>query len=490
MEASFLCKLKKDRGNQKINSFCFSLTKYTKTIDKVKCAKLKTVKDPADYKLLRRYDVIDVAGVEKLIAPVKENTEIGYFVYDEELFEILSAAHSSTGHGGRDRMMKELRRKYRNITYKDVNMFLSLCEQCLQKPKREKKNIGEKPLLLQDFNYRCQVDLIDYQSHPDGDFKFILVYQDHLTNFVVLKALASKEAVEVADNLIDIFTLLGAPTVLQSDNGWEFCNSIITNLKRLWPDLKLVLGKPQHSQDSIERAYQDVENMLTTWMQDNQTSQWSKGLRFVQLMKNKTFDSGIKRTPYEAFFRKTLQLGLTTSNIPQEKLLNVQEEDELVEIINKSSTTKDYTEVIHEEFCEVMQEDIVVSSSNEIKHNSGNELSEEPIVVKNSIPEPINCVACQSDCSVNNTSCSVCQNYFHLTCGFQNSTRNVPICAACGKQGKIIEHINLPFEGLQQQPKRMKTVSPSGRKRKYSASTSPRRAQKKERCKVSFGFCS
>ena len=30
-------------------------------------------------------------------------------------------------------------------------------------------------------NYRYQVDLIDMQSNPDGDMKFILVYQDHLT---------------------------------------------------------------------------------------------------------------------------------------------------------------------------------------------------------------------------------------------------------------------------------------------------------------------
>ena len=28
-------------------------------------------------------------------------------------------------------------------------------------------------------NLRCQVDLIDMQSQPDGEFKFILNYQDH-----------------------------------------------------------------------------------------------------------------------------------------------------------------------------------------------------------------------------------------------------------------------------------------------------------------------
>lgn len=77
--------------------------------------------------------------------------------------------------------------------------------------------------------------MIDYRSHPDGDFKFILVYQDHLIKFVVLKALTSKKAVEIADKLIDIFTLLSAPTVLLSGRGRKFVNSIITNLRLLWP---------------------------------------------------------------------------------------------------------------------------------------------------------------------------------------------------------------------------------------------------------------
>jgi hypothetical protein len=39
-----------------------------------------------------------------------------------------------------------------------------------------------KPLLSKDFNCRGQVDLVDMQSMPDGDFKFIMHYQDHLTN--------------------------------------------------------------------------------------------------------------------------------------------------------------------------------------------------------------------------------------------------------------------------------------------------------------------
>lgn len=64
------------------------------------------------------------------------------------------------------------------------------------------------------------------QSESDGDYKFILNYQDHLTKFIVLRPLKTKTADEVSDVLLDIFCLLGAPYILHSDNGREFCNQV------------------------------------------------------------------------------------------------------------------------------------------------------------------------------------------------------------------------------------------------------------------------
>jgi len=52
----------------------------------------------------------------------------------------------------------------------------------------------------------------------------------------------------------------GAPKILQSDNGREFVNSVINELKDLWPECVIVHGHPRHppSQGSIERSNQDV----------------------------------------------------------------------------------------------------------------------------------------------------------------------------------------------------------------------------------------
>lgn len=178
-----------------------------------------------------------VGNVEKLIFPIsKDTSNIRFYVYFEEIFTIIHETHLSIGRDGRNRMLKELQKKYKNITTEEVMIYLSLCEMCQKQSKIPKKGLVVKPMVFQETNSRCQVDLIDMQSQPENDFKFILIYQDHLTKFVQLRALKSKRANRVAYYLIDIFTIFGAPNVLQSDNGREFSNQIVEACA-MWPDL-------------------------------------------------------------------------------------------------------------------------------------------------------------------------------------------------------------------------------------------------------------
>ncbi|GFV16412.1 hypothetical protein TNCV_1525581 [Trichonephila clavipes] len=37
----------------------------------------------------------------------------------------------------------------------------------------------------------------------------------------------------------------------------------------MWKDVKTVDGKPRQTQGPVERANQDIQNMLTAWMNDN-----------------------------------------------------------------------------------------------------------------------------------------------------------------------------------------------------------------------------
>ncbi|XP_049886670.1 KRAB-A domain-containing protein 2-like [Pectinophora gossypiella] len=276
--------------------------KYSELVEQVEDAEKSEIRTPLQQRRLKRFGVLKIGDVKKLIA--RRDGNIKYYLQADELYDVIDAAHVAVGHGGRDRMLAETSKKYANITKEIISLYLSMCDVCQQKKTKKKRGLVSKPILHTEMNSRCQVDLIDFQTQPDEQFKFIMVYQDHLTKFVLLRALTSKRAAEVAYHLNDIFLTIGAPCILQSDNGREFVNNVISELATLWPELKIVHGKPRHSQSqgSVERANQDIENMISSWLKDKNSTKWSEGLRYVQFMKNRAFHSGIKQSPYKALF--------------------------------------------------------------------------------------------------------------------------------------------------------------------------------------------
>jgi hypothetical protein len=145
----------------------------------------------------------------------------------EGMYAIIKQNHTAVGHGGFRKAYNDLKAHYANINREVIKTFLKLCEHCALKKKRsELSKLVIKPVRSSDFSSRGQVDLIDYQSVPDSGYKW--VNQNHFTKFSILRPLKSKTAAEVAYNLLDIFLILGAPMILQSDNGREFTANIIT----------------------------------------------------------------------------------------------------------------------------------------------------------------------------------------------------------------------------------------------------------------------
>ena len=186
----------------------------------------------------------------------------------------------------------------------------------------------------------------------------------------------TKRAAEIAYLLMDIFCIFGAPTVLQSDNGREFANSIIEEMTSMWDGLKIVYRRPRHSQSqgSVERANDDVENMLSTWMELNSTTKWADGVLFVQVMKNKAYHRSIKCSPYEAMFGQPMRVGLKSSNLPDDAIANLMSEEDLERVIaSVSSATND------QELCESQSVDVQNDRMRELTEgeNCGGALEEQ-----------------------------------------------------------------------------------------------------------------
>ena len=138
-------------------------------------------------------------------------------------------------------------------------MFTDLCPICIQRQLRNRPITGLHPIVTHGFGTRGQVDLIDFQSMPDRSFRFLLNYIDHGVKFLFTIPILHKAASCIAIALLQIFTMIGSPMILQSDNGAEFHGAamndrqqklygslvtltkndlaaIITEMKQMWPE--------------------------------------------------------------------------------------------------------------------------------------------------------------------------------------------------------------------------------------------------------------
>jgi hypothetical protein len=303
-------------------------------------------KNKMDYYHLKKYEIQETTIENTTTRKLVKKGCTKRYIFEEEMFDVINNIHNAKGHAGRDIMEKQINQGYANVPREYIMLYLRLCETCNLKKSSVRKSLVVKPIVSNDMNCRCQVDLIDMQSQPDGPYKHILNYQDHLTKMVVLRPLKSKTAEEVAYQLVDIFCDKGAPRVLQSDNGREFANKVVNNVLEMWPECRLVHGKPRHSQSqgSVERANRDVEALLACWQKDNQCIKWSEGLRFIQWQKNTRYHSGIGRSPYEAFYGQKPHLGLAASNLPEEVQKELVTEEQLEEALGVTAGVSNLSE--------------------------------------------------------------------------------------------------------------------------------------------------
>ena len=134
-----------------------------------------------------------------------------------------------------------------------------------------------------------QIDLIDMRHRPDGEYHWIGHYMDHWSKFHILFPLMHKSAHEVAYRLQEnVFSYIGVPKILHSDNGREFVNNIVHSVVKEWPgDAVIVNGRPRNPQCQglVEQGNSMVEKLLGVRLfenKENGSPPWTTWLSQIQ----------------------------------------------------------------------------------------------------------------------------------------------------------------------------------------------------------------
>ena len=178
-----------------------------------------------------------------------------------EIAQVITDVHCKDArHSGHDKTYARIRNDYKHINRLMVRAFVARCHACQARKKKQFKN-PLTPIISKAMFERIVIDLIDYQHSVSGRWKFIAMAVDHVSKFHWARALTSKHAYQVVDFVESIFASIGAPKLLQSDNGTEFCNAEMDAVTTKW-NIRFVHSAVYYPQTNgiVERANQHLEN--------------------------------------------------------------------------------------------------------------------------------------------------------------------------------------------------------------------------------------
>jgi hypothetical protein len=122
------------------------------------------------------------------------------------------------------------------------------------------------------------------------------------SGFIVLRPLGDKTMETVAKELWSIFSIIGIPRILQSDNGTEFKNEVLSTLNKL-------IGVPHRfiseynprADGKVERCVKTVKQTVTKLL-NGATVYWPYHLPFVQYSYNDKIQSLTGSTPFSLMY--------------------------------------------------------------------------------------------------------------------------------------------------------------------------------------------
>lgn len=227
---------------------------------------------------------------------------------EAERANLLQRAHL-LGHFGAEAMIKSLVRQG-HFWLQMREDAVTLVKGCIPCQRYNISRTGFHPLKSIEANLpmdHLAIDLKEYPVSARGN-KYCLVIIDICTRCVWLHALPNKEAITVAKALWSTMTNFGIPKIVQSDNGKEFVNKILTSLLKVaYVDHRLITAYHARANGAAERMVQTHSQAIYKIVEGRITD-WDLHLPAVQLFVNIKVTKRHGSTPFSLMFARAENL--------------------------------------------------------------------------------------------------------------------------------------------------------------------------------------
>ena len=224
---------------------------------------------------------------------------------------VMELAHSIplAGHLGKNKTTdRVLQRFYWPTLRKDVADFCKRCETC-QKTSRVKPQhapLIPLPIVEEPFQ-RIAMDIVGPLPRSSSGNWYILVVCDYATRYPEAIPMRAVDAEAVAEELVKMFTRVGIPQEILTDQGSNFTSQLLAELYRLL-HIRPIRTSPYHPQTDglVERFNQTLKSMLRK-VATQEGEAWDKLIPYVLFAYCEVPQSSTGFSPFELLYGREVR---------------------------------------------------------------------------------------------------------------------------------------------------------------------------------------
>lgn len=226
--------------------------------------------------------------------------------------KVMELAHNTlfAGHRGNTKTFERISADlWFPCMFEAVRNFNASCDQCqrnVNKGSVGRALAGKLPLVGEPFS-EVSIDLVGPLSPPSDGNRFILTLIDTCTRYPEAVALKQIDTQTVAEALITIFSRVGLPRKIHSDNGSQFVSDLMKAVYQML-SIKSTTASFYHPQGNgtIENLNKTLKNMLKKMVMER-PKDWSRYLVPIMFALRDTPQSSTGFSPFELLYGRTVR---------------------------------------------------------------------------------------------------------------------------------------------------------------------------------------
>ncbi|KAL5004007.1 hypothetical protein ScPMuIL_017463 [Solemya velum] len=198
-----------------------------------------------------------------------------------------------------------------STTGRDCIDVANYCKSCPECQKGKSKGIQKAPLVpiphMEEPFSRIAIDFVGPLPLTERKNRYILVCVDYATRYPEAFALSNQNAETVAECLVSLFSRVGVPKEILSDQGSNFMSDLMKELCRLL-SIKKLSSTPYHPQTNglVEKFNGTLKTMLKTYAM-SESRNWDKHLPYVLFAYREVPNETTGFSPFELLYGRHIR---------------------------------------------------------------------------------------------------------------------------------------------------------------------------------------